>query len=408
MQNAETGKLHVSPQARHKSGPSARQTVLIISPQPFFEERGTPIALLLVATGLAELGYDVDFLTFPIGKDIEIPGVNVIRVGNPMRFASVPIGFSLRKLFLDLLLFKKARTLLKSNSYVRVHASEEAIFAPLMFLRNGRHRVVYDMASSIPEQLMAFSLFRLRFIQRCLSNLERYALNSVGYVFCSSGLLDEVRKIAPYTPASEWIFPSRGAPVTKEVVHQLHEDLDLPTDAFLIVYAGSFSSYQGLDVVTEAIPEIAARVPSAVVILVGGTGDEVARLTSAVSLRHRDKIRVLPRQPRERMAVFFSLAKVLLSARGHGKNVPLKVFDYIAARRPIVASDVPAHRKILGGGRALLYEPNPAGLARAIQLIYSNPNKGAEMVDAASRYGAERLGWGNFLEALGRAYAHED
>jgi len=379
-------------------------TVLLIGPQPFYEERGTPISLRLVVTGLTELGYDVDFLTFPIGQNVTIVGVNTIRIKNLLGFTSIPIGFSFRKIFLDLFLFSKARKLLKSKNYVRVHASEEAVFAPLMFLRHARNRIVYDMASSLPEQLETLPVFRLGLTQKFLTRLERYALQNVGYVFCSWGLLDHVRKIAPDTRASAWVFPSHRASVVDEAIQNLRDELRIIDDAFPIVYTGSFASYQGLDVVVESIPEIVARIPSAVVILVGGNNDEVTKLKRAIAPEHQDNIRVLPKQSRDRIPVFFALAAVLLSSRSHGKNVPLKVFEYLAAERPIVASDVPAHRDILGTGRAALYEPNPASLARAVHLVYSNPDNSAQMVETATKYRSEHLSWESYLEALKLAY----
>ena len=61
---------------------------------------------------------------------------------------------------------------------------------------------------------------------------------------------------------------------------------------------------------------------------------------------------VLPRQPRCRMAAFTELASVLVSPRSHGSNFPLKIFDYLAAGKPIVATDVPAHRAVLDNSLA--------------------------------------------------------
>ncbi|MGI9294836.1 MAG: hypothetical protein ACR2PS_12700, partial [Pseudomonadales bacterium] len=52
---------------------SCRERVLIVAPQPFYEDRGTPIAIAQVIDGLTELGYGVDMLTFPVGKDMEWP-----------------------------------------------------------------------------------------------------------------------------------------------------------------------------------------------------------------------------------------------------------------------------------------------------------------------------------------------
>src|SRR5579862_8341829 len=75
--------------------------VLIVTPQPFYEDRGTPIAVQYVARALSEIGAEVDLLAFPIGQDVAINNVHVYRCANLLRLRRVPIGFSWRKVVLD-------------------------------------------------------------------------------------------------------------------------------------------------------------------------------------------------------------------------------------------------------------------------------------------------------------------
>jgi hypothetical protein len=42
-----------------------RPRVLFVAPQPFYEDRGTPIAVRQVLQALGQLGYAVDLLTYP-------------------------------------------------------------------------------------------------------------------------------------------------------------------------------------------------------------------------------------------------------------------------------------------------------------------------------------------------------
>ena len=76
--------------------------ILVVAPQPFYEDRGTPIAVRQVLEALSELGRPVDLLTFPIGSDVAIRGLRIFRSANPFGFQRVPIGLSIRKVILDL------------------------------------------------------------------------------------------------------------------------------------------------------------------------------------------------------------------------------------------------------------------------------------------------------------------
>ena len=50
-----------------------RLRILFLAPQPFFEVRGTPLAVLHLTRALAELGHEIDLLTFPQGEPAPTP-----------------------------------------------------------------------------------------------------------------------------------------------------------------------------------------------------------------------------------------------------------------------------------------------------------------------------------------------
>src|SRR6185312_1537169 len=102
--------------------------VLVVTPQPFYQDRGTPIALAHTCRALGELGYEVDLLAFPIGQEILIPATRVHRCANPFGIRGVPIGFSVGKTLLDLTLARSFWHLLRTRDYDAVHAVEEAAY----------------------------------------------------------------------------------------------------------------------------------------------------------------------------------------------------------------------------------------------------------------------------------------
>jgi glycosyltransferase involved in cell wall biosynthesis len=73
------------------------------------------------------------------------------------------------------------------------------------------------------------------------------------------------------------------------------------------------------------------------------------------------------------------------SALSSAFTSPLKLFEYMASGRPIVASDLPSLREVLADGRnALLFEAgNPQALTAAIRRIKDDPELGARLAAQA-------------------------
>jgi len=378
--------------------------VLILSPQPFYETRGTPIALAYVAQALTELGYQVDFLAYPIGKDKTVPGMRLLRSGNPFGYTSVPIGFSLRKLVLDGPFAAAASRLIRKNYYAYIHAVEEAVFVAIGIDRKRRSHIIYDMASSLPEQMKNSFGFRNALSQAFLKRVETGALQRVSQVICSAGLGKQVKAIAPGTPCREWCFPVPERPDTPSSGVGVRKQLKLAENLTLITYTGSFAAYQGMDTVARAIPRALERDKTVAFLLVGGTPAEVEKLQKMMPGHVMDRVRILPRQTREEIPSYIAAADILLSTREDGGNVPLKVFEYLAAGKPVIASDIPAHRSVLTDELALLYRPGPEGLCEAIAALTENPERAQRLAANAAEFSRTHLSWETFRDNLGAIY----
>ena len=386
-----------------------RRRVLVVAPQPFYEDRGTPIAIRQVLEALSQLRYDVDVLTFPVGRAVDIPHVRLHRAGNPFRIRSVPIGFSLRKLVLDVSLVAKLTKLLRREKYSCIHAVEEAAFPVVFLARRLGIPVIYDMQSSLPEQLRQYPVFRVRPVYAMLRLCERWLLSKVDVVISSSGLAHDVRATAPATDVREWSFSSDCAPSDNTAVAQLRERLRLPPSARAVVYTGTFEPYQGLSALIEAVPAVCARVPNVVFVLVGGTAEDRTILSHrAKELGLNGNLRIVEQQPREQIPNYLALAEVLVSPRTYGGNLPLKIFDYMAAGKPIVATDIPTHRSVLTDDRAMLVQPGSGGIAAGITELLTDRDGAERRAAAAQSYAEEHLGWSAFVRTVGDIYRKVD
>ena len=80
--------------------------ILMIAPQPFFEPRGAPFCVYQHIKALVAHGYKVDLVTYPFGKDIDLPDLRIYRAPSVPFIHGVKPGFSLAKFPLDLLVFR--------------------------------------------------------------------------------------------------------------------------------------------------------------------------------------------------------------------------------------------------------------------------------------------------------------
>ncbi len=133
--------------------------VLMIAPEPFFTPRGTPFSIRSRIQALVALGHSVDLVTYHTGDDVDLPRLRIYRTPSIPWVRGIAIGPSLTKVFLDFLLFSVAFVRLTTGKYDVIHTHEEAglmgtILAPLAHAQH-----LYDMHSSLPQQLANFKTY---------------------------------------------------------------------------------------------------------------------------------------------------------------------------------------------------------------------------------------------------------
>jgi glycosyltransferase involved in cell wall biosynthesis len=209
--------------------------------------------------------------------------------------------------------------------------------------------------------------------------------------------------MVPQATVREWHFPSAPSGADPVDVARLRQSLGLRPSDQIVLYSGTFEAYQGLPELIGAIPLVRQRFPDVTFVFVGAASSE-PELASAAPYIESGALRVVDRQPRHEMPAFLAMADVLVSARAYGGNLPLKIFDYLAASRPIVATDIPTHRTVLSEERAVLVPPSTEALAQGIVGVLADPERGRQLAAAGREYAKTHLGWGRFVRAVSELY----
>lgn len=128
--------------------------ILLLAPQPFYQDRGTPIAVGLLVKVLSDRGDRVDILTYHEGEDVEHDHVCIHRIPTIPFVRNIKPGFSWKKVLCNAVMCFKAIQLVSKNRYQLVHAVEESVFMALMLKWVFSIPYVYDMDSSLSDQMV--------------------------------------------------------------------------------------------------------------------------------------------------------------------------------------------------------------------------------------------------------------
>ena len=189
-----------------------------------------------------------------------------------------------------------------------------------------------------------------------------------------------------------------------------YADLSTPAEAraqlglpqgFTVGYSGHFYPGRGMDLLTE----IARLLPDVHFLWVGGKQEDIAPWQAALAEQNVHNVTITGFIPNSRLPLYQAAADVL--AMPYGKKIsgssggdisrvinPMKMFDYLACGRPVVASKIPVFHEVLSTDTAIFCEPEQASdWVRAIQILRDDPKKRAQMARRAKE-DAQKYTWG--------------
>jgi glycosyltransferase involved in cell wall biosynthesis len=383
--------------------------ILMIAPEPFFEPRGTPFSEYHRIRALLELGHTVDLVTYPFGSDVSLPGLRVFRCVRPPFLKDVRIGPSLAKIPLDLMLAVTALRRVASERYDAVHSHEEGSYigVPIAALLGLPH--LYDMHSSLPQQLTNFAFSQSRILTHVFTWMERFVVrrSRVVVVICPH-LQDVVHAIEPGVPAVliENAPGSGDTPVAGSGA-RIRAELGIPAAAPIVLYTGTFEAYQGLDLLFEAARHVATTRPDARFVLAGGRPEQIAAARVLVDRAGVGGAVVFAGQrAAEDIPLFLDAADVLVSPRSIGTNTPLKIYQYLRSGRPIVATRLLTHTQVLNDEVAILTAATPQGFADGILAALRDPERARAVGYSARALADSKYSYEAYLTRTRQACAH--
>ena len=350
-----------------------------------------------MAEALERRGNDVHVVTYPLADEETPVSYRVERVaGDDMRLNPAP-GPSLRKILLDLRLYRCVKRLLETTPFDIVHAHHyEGLIVSLCARARaradlGRIPIVYDSHTLLASELPYY--------------YPRPVRGPAGFIGITldRGLPHRADHIIVVTESMRrWLSASGGVDVDRltlianGVEHEHFgrtpsQERSERNSAPRIAYAGNLAEYQGIDLLLGAFKKLRSAIRGAQLLIItdSDSGRQGRRITDlgladSVSVVHSDFM-TLPQHLAE--------ADVLVNPRIQCEGIPQKLLNYMAAARPIVSFAGSA--ALLEHERTALIVPDgdTNALADAALRVIRDPELGIAMGQEARRQVISQHGW---------------
>lgn len=379
----------------------------MVSPTPFFADRGCHIRIYQEARALTAAGHHVAICTYHLGDNI--PGVEIHRIMNVPWYKKISAGPSVHKVYLDFLLLLKAMRLSLAFRPDVIHAHlHEGVFIGWVLSVLFRVPLVFDVQGRLTGEVKAHKFVPERSLRlRLVEYLEHLSYRLPGASLVNSQIMaDHLQEAFHIHPESLLVVPDIDGdsyyPRTWERA-ALKQQLRIPPDKKLVVYLGLLTEYQGIDGLLEIIHKL-TQTRKDLHFLIMGYPDVPHYERRCAELQIADYVTFTGRVRYRRIYEYLALGDIAVSPKqvesweGNGK-----IYNYITANLPIVVFDYPLNREILGDCGVYARPKDLDSFAECILRVLDDPTLSSSIKERLQALRA-RVSWEHSTKLLTDLY----
>ena len=392
--------------------------LLFLAPHPFYQERGTPIAVRLMLESLTSEFKDlkIDLVTYHEGENVPIKNVEYHRVPCFNNLSGIRAGISIKKLFCDVLMFYVIVKLLFKNGirhYRAIHAVEESVFFALVLKFIFKIPYIYDMDSLLSLQTIE-KWKKLNFLSSFFIWLENIAIKQSDLVIAvCQALYDSAQKAGAKNILLLRDVPPQYLPFIQPSSQQviLRDSLEIDPEDKILTYIGNLEIYQGIDLLLDGFNlafnealKLNRLMPKISLVIIGGPNTAIEaykRKISSFSPSVLKKIFFIGPKPLGDIEHYLNESDILVSPRILGNNTPMKIYGFLASGKPVIATNISSHTEILNDQNSILIDPKAENLCDALLEIDNNFENKSEIGRRAKLECEEMYSLQSYQEKVG-------
>ena len=314
---------------------------------------------------------------------LKIPCIDLIPVGVLEKFTfllqSLSFSFFLTIFVLIKYGIRNKKVIFFSHDYIPLY--------PMTFLSN---YVFYDIHHFPGQNLM----------------YKRIMNKSFGFAVQTKWKIKELENKF-HIPPNKIVYWPNGTEIERFNISQSKTEarkiLGLPLDAKIIMYTGQLFDWKGVDSLIKSI----SFLPNEMLIyIVGGSDQDILNCKKEIAEANNNRIIFVKFVPNLQIPLWLRVADVLVLPNTGKKRVslyytsPMKLFEYMAAKKPIISSAIPSIMEILNDKNSILVEPdNPEAIGLSVKKIFSDPIL-SENISTNSFLDVQKFTWTNRAEKI--------
>ena len=342
--------------------------ITYVGSPPLFTRGASAIHILKMCNAYSNIGHDVTLLIPPYDREKDI-----------YEYYNVPKNFGIKCII-------SPRNILRQI----IHGITCSIYVGF-----NRHRADLYITRNIIFAFISTILLRLPTIY----DAHHPAVNQFAVVMLKLFLGSKyLIRLSTNSAGLADLYKTYGVSEDKIVVAHNGVDLDnlkylsksearkitnLPPDKKVVIYTGNIYKGRGIETLMDA----ACLLPYSLFVIVGGEQQDIDRYKKILESRKMENFRFEGFVNQESVFNYLLSADVLVMPYTMNMTIrsgtvaseftsPIKLFEYLASGRPIVASSIPASMEILNENNSILVRPgDAASLAEGIRYVLDNRDK---------------------------------
>ncbi|TLS38496.1 glycosyltransferase family 4 protein [Pseudalkalibacillus caeni] len=348
---------------------------------------------------LAKAGHDVSLVVANTDSR-SLYGVNVVGVESIVNNPIQRIFKSPKRVF---------ETALKIDADVYHFHDPELIPVGLKLSKKGKH-VIYDVHEDVPEQVLSKQWIPKplrKLISTTVEKVERYASKRFSAVVTATPTIS--KRFKTYNSNTVTVH---NYPILNELIGQASENSNVEKQGNKVIYIGGITELRGIKEMVAAMEKVNSST-EAELALAGKFAPEQLKteLETTTGWNYVNHLGYLNRDQVKSSLSESDIGLVLIHPEPrYVVSLPIKMFEYMSAGIPVIASNFPLWKEIVEGDECgICVDPlNLEEIADAIKWLINNPEAAGEMGRNGRKAIEEKYNWEKESETLINLYNNLD